>query len=721
MTNAIPANIRVAVDIGGTFTDVVGQLPDGQLQYLKVPSTPDDPGQAVVTGLMELLHNVTASATSIAHQSSAQGAAAQTKAALARVSELIHGTTVGSNTLLQKTGAITGLLTTEGFRDVLEIARIRTPTMFDLTWRKPEPLASRGNRLEVRERMGADGLVVTPLEEEDVLRAGAVLVANGVEAVAICFINSYINAEHERQTKFLLEKHFPELLISASCDVLPEIKEYERTSTTVVNAYLLKAMRGYLDQLTKSLMLSGLKAPLRVVTSQGGMVSISSAAQRPVLVVGSGPAAGVVGGAHLAGVLGTDDLIVFDLGGTTAKASVVEQGRPALTTEYEFRDGMSSPSRFVKGGGYVLKVPAVDIAEVGAGGGSIAWVDAGGLLKVGPTSAGAAPGPACYGLGNLYPTLTDANVVLGYLNPGGLVGGSLGIDPALSAQAIEQHIAQPLGLSLVAAAAGIRRIANLEMARAIRSVTVERGKDPRDMTLLAAGGGGPVHAAELAELLGIGQVVIAPLPGVFCSLGMLSTDTTHAFVRSAALSLDQYRSVGLDAPVQALRDEATQRMLGEGVPIESVNFEFSVDGRYVGQSSELSLAFTEGMSADELYENFTKTYQRTFGHATSEPMEIANVRLIARSRNQDTLRFSDMHVLEPPEPADSFASPTRSAVFGIGDDYQTVPVHRRAALTDQPLVGPAIIDAYDTTVVLPPNSRTHLHATGALVIEMLSA
>src|SRR5262245_24783850 len=466
---AVPAtSVRVGVDIGGTFTDLVLRLPDGSLQVSKVPSTPDDPGRAVVEGLGVLLR--TAGLTP------------------GDVVEIVHGTTVASNTILQKTGAVTGLITTRGFRDVLEIGRVRTPDLYDLTWEKPRPLVPRRLRLEVDERIAADGSIVRPLDEAGVARAAEALVRAGVQVIAICFINSYINPAHEQAAERVVRRTVPGIDVTASYAVLPEMKEYERTSTTVVNGYLLPVMRRYLANLAGSLERIGVGAPLLVVASNGGVVGARQAAERPAFAVGSGPAAGVTGAARLGAALGEPSLIVFDMGGTTAKASLVEAGQPTLTNEYEFREGISTSSRFIKAGGYMLKVPAIDIAEVGTGAGSIAWIDPGGLLRVGPQSAGARPGPASYGIGGTRPTITDANVVLGYLNPAHLAGGELPLRADLAREAIERDVGRPLGLGLIDAARGIRDVANASMARAIRAVTIERGRDPHDFTLVAFGG-----------------------------------------------------------------------------------------------------------------------------------------------------------------------------------------------------------------------------------------
>ena len=373
------SGVRVGIDIGGTFTDLVLATVDGRLCLSKVSSTPRDPSNAVVEGLQQLLDRLSINPFDI--------------------TEIVHGTTVGSNTILERSGACTGLITTRGFRDILEIGRIRTPAMFNLAWEKPEPLVERHYRREISERVAADGSVVLPIDLGELETVGGELVSEGVEAIAVCFINSYANSAHEKAAVQFLRKTFPRIQVTGSYEVLPEIKEYERTSTTVVNAYLLPRMRTYLQRLADRLKQIGVRAPLQVMASNGGIMGGEIAARLPVFVVASGPAGGVTGSAALARGLRERDFVVFDMGGTTAKASILEEGRPALITEYEFRDGMSSPSRFIKGGGYMLKVPAIDIAEVGAGGGSLAFVDQGGLLRVGPEFGGSRSRPSMLWLG----------------------------------------------------------------------------------------------------------------------------------------------------------------------------------------------------------------------------------------------------------------------------------------------------------------------------------
>ena len=691
--------IYIGCDIGGTFTDIVAQMRDGALHVRKIASTPDDPGEAVVAGLAEVLRDVGAS--------------------LSDVREVVHGTTIGSNTILQKSGAKTGLITTRGFRDILEIGRIRTPTMFDLTWEKPEPLVPRRFRLEIGERMGADGIVVRRLLEEEVIEAGRQLTAEGIEAVAICYINSCFNADHERRTVEILSVNFPDLLITASCDVLPEMKEYERTSTTVVNAYLLAEMRRYLANLTHNLAAAGMTAPLLVVASSGGMMRVETASEIPVFAVGSGPAGGVLGAARLGQANGHPDAIAFDMGGTTAKASIIESGEPMLTSEYEFRDGITSPSRFIKGGGYMLKVPAIDIAEVGAGGGSIAWIDEGGLLQVGPISAGAVPGPACYGHGNDQPTVTDANLVLGYLNPAGLVGGRLEIDPRLSEKAIMAHVGDPLGLDLVTAASGIRKIANVAMARAIRSVTVERGRDARDMALIAFGGAGPVHAVEVAGLLGIRKVIVPAMSGVFSSVGMLAADVEHNLVHNLMRRLDRIDPSTFADAVAGLRVSGLGRLGTDGFPDDSILLSFGADIRYLGQSSELTVPFdpktvlAEGFEV--LHEAFQRLYKITYGYTNDEPVELVNIRLAARGVRANRLAFEgvEAHVV-----ALDIPDSERRAWFPPGGEYVATPTMARTVVSARAVKGPAILEAYDTTIVLPPGAVANSDGCGSVVIAV---
>jgi N-methylhydantoinase A len=694
--------VRVGCDIGGTFTDIVLAMPDGRLFVNKTSTTRDDLGRAIVQGLGVLID--------------------QAGISPADITEIVHGTTTASNTILQKVGANTAVLTTEGFRDVLEIGRIRTPTMFDLGWSKPEPLSPRRWRRGIRERIDARGCVVTPLDEAQLLAEARALVQEGADSVAVCFLNSYINPAHELAAKALLQAHFPDLLLSVSCEVLPEIKEYERTSTTVVNAYILPAMRSYLARLREDLRRMGVTASLQVMASNGGMMGIASATDKPVFAVASGPAGGVAGAVEIGLLGGERELIVFDMGGTTAKASIITGGQPSLTNEYEFRDGISAPSRFVKGGGYVLKVPAIDIAEVGAGGGSIAWIDGGGLLCVGPESAGAAPGPACYGQGNERPTVTDANMVLGYLNPHALAGGSLPVQPALSRAAIERHVCGPLGLPLLDAAHGMRQVANVNMARAIRAVTVERGRDPRGMSMIAFGGGGPLHAVSVARLLGIRRVIAPIMAGVFCSAGMLSADAEHNFVKAVLRPLADSAPQVLDGVARELGERGYAVLASEGYGREDAGIVLSADLRYLGQSSELTVPLASpGLDADaigQLARDFHALYHQTFGYSSDEPLELVNLRVSARGRSRHRLDFGACRV---DGAALQAQEGTRAVSFEAGEPPMATRVLARASVGRVPLPGPLVIESYDTTIVVPPRCSVRADAVGNIIIDLEEA
>ena len=503
---------RIGIDVGGTFTDIVA-LADDRLVRRKVRSTPADFSGAVLEGLELVLKDAGATGD--------------------EVQEVIHGTTVASNAIIERKGARTGLLTTRGFRDVLEIGRLRTPRLYDLTWRKPVPLVERELRMEATERVTTDGAVYQPLDEEEARQALERLIAKGVESIAVCYINSFANPEHERRTGEILRSMAPGISFSLSHQVLPELREYERTSTTVINAYIRPLVDQYLAGLEKGLLAQGVEAPLLIMQSSGGITSSSLAREKPVHIVESGPAAGVMGALHLGKRTGYRSVISFDMGGTTAKAATIEEGQVALHSEYEVGGEMSMGHHLLKGGGYALRVPSVELAEVGSGGGSIARLDAGGVLQVGPSSAGAYPGPACYDTGGTEPTVTDANVVLGYLNPDHLVGGDLPINAEASHRVIRESIAVPMGMDMVQAAFGIYLVANSRMIRAINAVTREKGRNPLDFTLCAFGGSGPAHAVAMARDLGIRRVLVLPLPASSAPWGCcLPTSSTTTYRHS---------------------------------------------------------------------------------------------------------------------------------------------------------------------------------------------
>jgi N-methylhydantoinase A len=592
--------------------------------------------------------------------------------------------------------------------------------MFDLTWEKPVQLAQRRHRKEVPERLSAQGEIITPLDKDSLRTAVSELIADGCETLAICFLNSYINPIHEIEARDLIEAEFPELLVTASCDVLPEMKEYERTSTTVVNAYILTAMRAYLERLQSELTALGFRAPLLIVNSAGGMMGADAARSRPVFAVGSGPAGGVIGAARLAQATGLEAVIAFDMGGTTAKASIVHDGAPLLINEYEFREGISSPSRFIKGGGYMLKVPAIDIAEVGAGGGSLAWIDAGGMLQVGPVSAGAHPGPAAYDLGNDKPTVTDANVCLGFIGESGLAGGSLTIKRALAEKAVREHVAEPLGLGLSEAALGIRHVANINMARAIRSVTVERGLDPREMTLMAFGGGGPLHAADVALLLGIEKIVVPTMSGVFCSVGMLASDVEHSLVRATIGLIEDWSAAELSARLDQLENDMRGRLKDEGFEGDQVALSFGADLRYIGQSSDLTIAVDAPALREKggaaLHTSFQRSYEAIYGYSDEAPIELVNVRVTGRGLRAQKLDFNSLSGASREEAVQ--VQDARKVCFLEPDTWHDTSVHQRVKVLDEAIEGPAVLVSYDTTIVVPPGATASTDGCGSVVLDL---
>lgn len=687
---------RISVDIGGTFTDLVLLDAAGTSFSRKVPSTPANPADAVITGVTLIL--------------------ADAGLQPADVSEVLHGTTVGSNTLLQKAGAKTGLLTTRGFRDVLEIGRIRTPDMFDLTWDKPQPLVRRQWRREIDERIDARGQILAPLDPAQVMRVAGDLVAGGIESIAICFINSYRNPAHEIAAEKILRLTFPQIPITTSVSVLPEQREYERTSTATVNAYVLPMMQTYLQRLRLGLQKIGITAPLLVGNSNGGLSSSETAEAKPVFFISSGRSAGVVGAARLGESLAKPDLIVFDMGGTTASASLVQSGEIARATEYEFRDGISTPSRFIKAGGYMMSVPTIDVAEVGSGAGSIATLDAGGLLHVGPVSAGAEPGPACYGRGGMQPTVTDANVALGLL-PETLAGGALTLDRDAARAAIQRRIAEPLGVSIDLAASGIRDMVNANMTRAIRAVTVERGVDPRDFTLLAFGGSGPLHGCDLAMALDIPAVLFPRMPGVFTAMGMLTGDIEHYFIRPNPGLLRDFDAASVGDHVDQLRHEARDRMALDGFGEADTDLAFAIDLRFIGQDAAIPVPLPtrfDAGSSTALRQAFIARYEQLYHYASADEVEMTSIRLVAKGIRRNKLDFNRLLL---PKQAHVAAITERRVYFGRAHGWLATPIQPRDGFAGR-IAGPVIIESNDSTVVIPPGVTVTADRQGNLLAEL---
>jgi N-methylhydantoinase A len=689
--------LRVGVDIGGTFTDLVFLRPDGKLDRRKRPSTPADYSRAIIDGVSDYC--------------------AEARFQRGGIGEVVHATTVATNAILERKGAHTGLLTTEGFRDVLELRRMRIPLSYDLGWKKPEPLVERALRLSVRERMDAGGNVLTALDMATVDAAIDEIAASGAEAVAVCFLHSYRNAAHERAVDERIRARLPGIHVSLSSEVLPEMLEFERTSTTVVNAYVAPLISRYLNLLRDALAGQGVQAPILVMQSNGGLISAASAAERPVTIIESGPAAGVVAAQRLARECGLPNVITLDMGGTTTKASIIEHGEILRGSEYEVGSTVSVSSRLVRGGGYLLRIPVIDVSEVGAGGGSIASLDSGGSLRVGPRSAGAVPGPACYGQGNDQPTVTDANLILGYISPTSLAGGSLKVDPALAAAAIRKSIADPAKLSLLDAAHGIYAVANSNMMRAIKSVSVERGRDPRDFAMMAFGGAGPIHAAELARQLGIRKVLIPPAPGVFSAFGLLRAEVEHHTARTVLTSTRGDDHAAVEKALADMRADLLGRAKAEGYDPATAEVERFGDLRYRGQSSELTVPLPDGpldeaaMRAVE--ERFEAEFERTYGHrADAKAFELVTVRLVLRlprHLEHGTAWMPDISATTETE---------RQVYFGPEAGKAMAAVLSRRDLGRTPRPGPALIQEYDTTIVVPPGCEASIDSHANVVITV---
>ena len=690
-------NWRVGVDIGGTFTDIVLIGSDGAVHTRTVPSSVDHYARAIVDGLAGLF--------------------AETGIPGVALEEIRHGTTIASNAILERKGARTGLLTTRGFRDVLEIRTLRMPRLYDIAWEKPAPLVERYLRLTVDERIDAQGRVQRPLDPAEAAEAVDALLAEGVEAISICLIHAYANPLHERMIAAIVRERAPGLPLSISSEVLPEIKEYERTSTTVINAYVMPVVSRYLRALRSGLDAAGIPARLLLMQSNGGLMASEAAAARPMHIIESGPAGGVIGAQALARSRGLPDIITFDMGGTTAKAATVEGGQVSRATEYSVGAGIMIGSRLLTGAGYLLKVPAIDLAEVGAGGGSHVWIDAGGSLQIGPHSAGASPGPVCYDKGGDVPTVTDANVVLGYINPEFLVGGAVRLNAAKAHSALAA-VAERLGLDPARAAHGAHRIAASNMIRAIRAVSTERGRDPRGFTLFAFGGNGPLFACGMAEQLGMTRIVVPPSPGVFSSLGLLYADVEHHFARSLrrltrGLDLGELNGVWED-----LATQAREQLAAEGFTGGNVSITRSAALHYHGQSFDLTVPVPDGpldeAALRRLDEAFGREHERTYGHRAGpeEPVELVTIQVIGRGLRAG----SGVPDRLQPIRADAAALPSRSAYFGPEAGWIETPVLGRADLV-APRSGPVIIEEYDATCIVLPGWEASLDSTGNIVIE----
>jgi len=673
---------RVGVDIGGTFTDLV-TVRDGRVDVTKTPSTPAAPERGVVDGLRRLRE-----AKNLRFDA---------------VDFLAHGTTVATNAVLEGEWADTALVTTEGFRDALEIGRQARPDIYDFQAEKPAPVVERDRRYEVPERLDERGEVLEPLEEAAVRDLADEL--DDVDSVAVSLLFSFEDDSHERRVRELLRGAGVDARFSLSSETLPEIREYERTLTTALNAALKPVMDQYIGTLAAEVEERGIDAELKIMQSNGGIITAAAARDRPVNTLLSGPAAGVQGATYVAGLAGFEDVITMDMGGTSCDVSLVESGDPLVSTDVEVGD-------------YPVNVPMIDVHTVGAGGGSIAWLDEGGALRVGPESAGADPGPVCYGRGGERPTITDAQLLLGRLDPAAFLSADLDADEDDVAAAVERHLADPLGVTVREAAQGVLDVANANTERALRVVSVERGYDPREFGLVAFGGAGPLHATRLASALEIPRVVVPRTAGVLSALGLLISDVLYDYSTSRVRRWADVDPADLRSTFGAFVEEGRERLTAEDLPADRRAFERSLDLRYEGQSFELSVSVPEGdidaETMETVAERFHGRHRQRYGHAyEDEPVELVTVRLRARG----VVATPDLRTGRTDGSLADAVKSTREVVFD-GTAHDT-PVYNRASLLTGPeFEGPAVVEGAESTVVVRPGQAAHVDDYGSIVVEV---
>lgn len=671
---------RLAIDIGGTFTDVVAMDQDGRISYAKALTTYPDPTEGFFHGIEKLGGE--------------------------RASYLGHGTTLATNALLTKSGARVALVTTRGFRDVLEIRRTHRKTLFDIYEEVPEPLVPRDARFEVTERIAADGSVVTPLSEDDLRSVAKTIDGGRFDAVAICFLFSFANDRHEQQAREILSRELPHLAgrIVVSAEVLPLHREYERTSTTVVSAMLMPLLREYLGSLSEKVHDADVADSLLIMQNTGGLVSPERAADLPVLTLLSGPAGGATATAFLGRLWDERRLLALDMGGTSTDVSAVVDGAPDTRLDFQIGD-------------YDLSYPSIDIHTIGAGGGSQAKVDTHGRLTVGPESSGSTPGPACYGRGGEIPTVTDANLVLGYLDPRDPLGGEISVDVPAAERAIRKYVAQPLGLSVEEAAIGIMRIVNSNMMHALRFISIERGRDPREYALVPFGGAGPVHGVALARELGISRVLIPPIPGCNSAMGILAADMRHESVRAIHRPLSDVETGSLREAIAQMSTEVKQQLREEGIPPSRIKTRALADLRYEGQAYELGIPVPSGGELEvRLAARFHREHRRRYGHSlTDERIEVVNARVTG-------IGITDKPAMgDAGEQTADFASALAGKRQIITEDGERmeVPVVRRSDLAPGiSIPSPALIVQSDATSYVPPGTKARVDQIGCISVEL---
>ena len=686
--------MRIGIDVGGTFTDIV--LIDDKnkkIHYTKVLTVPASPAQGVLNGIEKILRIANATMADLDYM--VHG----------------HGTTIGTNALIERKGAKTALITTAGFRDVLEIARIERPDegLYDFLVDTPEPLVPRYLRVEVDERIGSKGEVLRPLDEASVVRAAKYLKEQGAETIAVCLLFSFLNPKHEQRVKEICRETFgPKTLVSISSEICPEFREFERTSTTVINAYLQPIVERYISNLITMLREKYGEVEVRIMQASGGAMSAATARDHAVNIVNSGPAGGAIAGAFIGKLLGDKQLMTVDMGGTSFDIGLIVDGVPRVSSEGKFE-------------GYPVKIPAVDVHAIGAGGGSIAWIDQGGALNLGPQSAAADPGPACYGLGGELPVVTDANLVLGRLNADYFLGGEMKLYPEKARQAIEKHIARPMKMPVEDAAFGMIRVVNANMVKGMASSSLEKGLDPREFTLVAFGGAGPLHACELAKELGMNKVVIPLYPGALSAFGLVTSDIRHDHVQTIAKPAASVEPGDLLRAYTAMEAKARKQLRGEKIPGSEIEILWTADLRYAGQAYELNVPVPRSrkltrQDIDATIARFHALHQKVYEYSSAtEPVDVINVRLIGRGRVAD---------VKLPKRKRGGVSPRgalkgKRPVYYAGRGFINVPVYERDLLLPGNVIkGPCMIEEIISSTVIIPGAAAKVDVWGNVIINL---
>ncbi len=682
-----PETVEVGIDIGGTFTDVVCRRNGTSISIVKLATTRADPSLAVLSAVEHMMK--------------------EWHIAPASIKRLLHGTTIATNAVLERKGARVGLITSHGFRDVLEIGRVMRQKLYGAILEPETPvfLAPRKFRKEATEQVSASGEVIVPLDDASVIAAVDDLVGQGVEVIAVAYIFSFLNPAHELRTREIIRQRHPKMLVSLSSDVDPAFREYERTVVTAFDAYMKPVVDSYLRRLETGVAEAGVSSPLQIMQSRGLLAGTAVARLRPVRLFMSGPAGGVIGGSIAGAMVGRNNLITIDIGGTSSDIALVENGQPIIRPEG-------------KVGGYMIRVPMVDVNAIGSGGGSIAWLDDAGGLRVGPHSAGSDPGPACYGRGGQKATVTDASVVLGYLNPEYFAAGSIKLDPALARTTVEREVAKALGLSVEEAALGIHRVVNATMAEGIRLVSVRQGRDPRHFTLVALGGAGPVHATALAADLNISSVVIPVHPGVLAAAGLLSAPTGHEVSAAYPRKLAALDVADLTTALAALDAQCTDLMANEKLEPGGIGIQHFADMCYVGQSYHLEIPFAVqgAQTARRLSEDFLKYHEQVYGYATNNPISLVNLRTVHQTKPADAL-FKSSYA---PAPGEARKGTRLIRVAGAQQPVEADVYARACLIAGTVICGPAVIEQADTTTLLEPGWIARVCDDGSLLLEKSS-